>query len=65
MFRSTGTRHVLCIWLKVGRIVGILTRKDVLPETVEDVHEGLSLLNDADLEFVAPKASVGNPQKEE
>jgi len=39
LLRSTGARHALAVQLRTGSIVGILTRKDVLPETLRDTLE--------------------------
>ncbi|CAN8073888.1 unnamed protein product [Agarophyton chilense] len=37
LFRSTGARHILVANMRGGRVCGILTRKDVLPESIEEV----------------------------
>lgn len=37
LFRSSGARHILVTNMRSGRVNGIMTRKDVLPESVEEV----------------------------
>lgn len=37
MFRKSGARHILVANARLGQIVGIVTRKDILEESIEDV----------------------------
>lgn len=37
LFRGTGARHILVTNMRSGRVCGIMTRKDILPESVEEV----------------------------
>lgn len=41
-FRGTGSRHILVVNMRSGRVCGIITRKDVLPESINDVLERLN-----------------------
>jgi chloride channel 7 len=37
LFRMTGARHALAIYTRRGRVVGIVTRTDLLEESIEDI----------------------------
>lgn len=37
LFRGTGARHILVTDMRGGRVNGILTRKDILPESIDEV----------------------------
>lgn len=39
VFRRSGARHVLVVDMRSGRVCGIVTRKDVLPNSISDVLE--------------------------
>ncbi len=36
LLRNTGARHMLVTNMQAGRVVGIVTRKDILPESIND-----------------------------
>lgn len=36
LLRSTGARHMLVTNMKIGRVVGIVTRKDILPNSIRE-----------------------------
>mmetsp|Transcript_8690 Transcript_8690/g.26129 ORF Transcript_8690/g.26129 Transcript_8690/m.26129 type:complete len:888 (+) Transcript_8690:129-2792(+) len=59
MFRRTGARHIVCVWLKTGNVVGIMTRKDVLPETLRDVSDEINADDGLeDYRFKNPKLAI-------
>lgn len=41
MFRGTGARHILVTNMRSGNVCGIMTRKDILPGSVEEVSNRL------------------------
>lgn len=45
LFRRTGTRHILVANMRSGLICGIMTRKDILPASIDEVYERSSRLS--------------------
>lgn len=41
LFRRTGARHILVVDMRSGRVCGIMTRKDILLESITDILEQL------------------------
>eukprot|EP00188_Purpureofilum_apyrenoidigerum_P001970 Plantae.Rhodophyta-Purpureofilum_apyrenoidigerum.ctg21477.p1 GENE.Plantae.Rhodophyta-Purpureofilum_apyrenoidigerum.ctg21477~~Plantae.Rhodophyta-Purpureofilum_apyrenoidigerum.ctg21477.p1 ORF type:complete len:577 (-),score=122.26 Plantae.Rhodophyta-Purpureofilum_apyrenoidigerum.ctg21477:882-2612(-) len=59
MFRKTGARHIVCVWLKTGAVVGIMTRKDIMPETLREISEEIEGDNAlGDYRFNNPRMSM-------
>lgn len=46
LFRRTGTRHILVANMRSGMICGIMTRKDILPASIDEAFERYSRLSD-------------------
>lgn len=38
--RQMGSRHILVVNTRLGEVVGIVTRKDILPDSVAEIYEG-------------------------